>query len=279
MADTAFTKQYRQEYIAGFEQSQALLRGCCVTEFVRQGNEAIFLVADTNDAEPVTRGINGMIPARSDNLTQSTATLVEWHDKVRKTKFNAFASQGDARRIMQDGSIKVINRKIDQSVLTQLNTATNDTGTAVEASHSLIMKAITILGNNDVDLEEEDNMFAVISPAMRGFMMQVKEYINGEYIDVKLLNGPVRKVWRAMGINWITHSKVPGVATAAEKCFIFHRNAIGHAADMEGADIAGGYNEEDSYYWARTSVFMGSKLLQNSGVVVINHDGSRYVAS
>lgn len=279
MADTAFMKQYRQEYIAGFEQSQALLRGCCVTEFVRQGNEAIFLVADTNDAEPVTRGINGMIPARSDNLTQSTATLVEWHDKVRKTKFNAFASQGDARRIMQDGSIKVINRKIDQSVLTQLNTATNDTGTAVEASHSLIMKAITILGNNDVDLEEEDNMFGVISPAMRGFMMQVKEYTNGEYIDVKLLNGPVRKVWRAMGINWITHSKVPGVATAAEKCFIFHRNAIGHAADMEGADISAGYNEEDSYYWARTSVFMGSKLLQNSGVVVINHDGSRYVAS
>lgn len=279
MADSAFMKQYRQEYIAGFEQSQALLRGCCVTEMVRQGNEAIFLVADTNDAEPVTRGINGLIQARSDNLTQSTATLVEWHDKVRKTKFNAYASQGDARRIMQDGSIKVINRKIDQSILTQLNTATNDTGTAVEGSHALVMKAITILGNNDVDLEEEDNMFAVISPAFRAFMMQTKEYTSGEYIDVKLLNGPVRKMWRAMGINWITHSKIPGVATAAEKCFIFHRNAIGHAADMENADIAAGENEEDSYYWARTSVFMGSKLLQNSGVVVLNHDGSRYVAS
>lgn len=279
MGDSAFQKQYRQEYIAGFEQSQALLRGCCVTEHVRQGNEAVFLVADTNDAEPVTRGINGMIAARSDNLNQSTATLVEWHDKVRKTKFNAFASQGDARRIMQDGSIKVINRKIDQSILTQLNTATNDTGNAVEGSHSLIMKAVTILGNNDVDLEEEDNMFCVISPALRAFMLQIKEYTSGEYVEMKLLNGPIRKVWRAMGINWITHSKVPGVATSAEKCFMFHRNAIGHAADMEGADISAGYNEEDSYYWARTSVFMGSKLLQNSGVVVINHDGSRYVAS
>lgn len=279
MAETAFKTVYRDEYIAGFEQSQALLRATCVTEFVKDGNTATFLVADTNDAEPVTRGVNGMIPARADNLSQLSATLVEWHDKTRRTKFNIFASQGNGRKIMQDGSIKVINRKIDQDIITQLNTATNDTGTAVEGSVSLVMKSIAILGNNDVDLEEEDNMFGVISPAMRAFLWQTKEFTSGEYVDVKLLSGAIRKVWRALGINWITHSKVPGVATSAEKCFIYHRNAIGHAADMEGMDVAAGYNDEDSYYWSRASVFMGSKLLQNSGVVVINHDGSRYVAS
>lgn len=279
MAETAFQTQYRQEYIAGFEQSQALLRGTVVTEHVRSGNTATFLVADTNDAEPVTRGVNGMIPARADNLSQLSATLVEWHDKPRRTKFNIFGSQGDGRKIMQDGTIKVMNRKIDQDILTQLATATNDTGTAVEGSLSLIMKAIAILGTNDVDLEEEDNIFCIMSPAMRSFMLQVREYTSGEYMDMKLLNGPIRKVWRAMGINWITHSKVSGVGTSAEKCFLYHRNAIGHAVDIEGMDIAAGYNEEDSYYWARTSLFMGSKLLQNSGVVVINHDGSRYVAS
>jgi hypothetical protein len=40
-----------------------------------------------------------------------------------------------------------------------------------------------------------------------------------------------------------------------------------------------GYDEEQDYSWARASVFMASKLLQNSGVVVINHDGSAFVAA
>lgn len=279
MAETAFKTVYRDEYIAGFEQSQSLLRATTVTEFVKEGNTATFLVADTNDAEPVTRGVNGMIPARADNLSQLSATLVEWHDKPRRTKFNIFASQGNGRKIMQDGSIKVINRKIDQDILTQLNTATNDTGTAVEGSLALIAKAVAILGINDVDVEEEDNMFCVMSPAMHAFMMQTKEFASADYVDIKPMNGPIRKMRRWYGINFITHSKVPGVGTAAEKCFIYHRNAIGHAADVDGMDIDADYNREESYYWARTSVFMGSKLLQNSGVVVLNHDGSRYVAS
>ena len=40
-----------------------------------------------------------------------------------------------------------------------------------------------------------------------------------------------------------------------------------------------GYHEEQDYSWARTTGFFGSKLLQNSGVVVMKHDGSAYVAS
>ena len=73
MSDTAFQKQYRQEFIAGFEFGQSMLRSTVVTESVVKGNEATFLVADTGGAEAVTRGVNGMIPARADNLTQKPA--------------------------------------------------------------------------------------------------------------------------------------------------------------------------------------------------------------
>jgi len=37
-----------------------------------------------------------------------------------------------------------------------------------------------------------------------------------------------------------------------------------------------GYNEEQDYSWARASMFMGAKLLQNTGDVVITSDGSAY---
>jgi hypothetical protein len=113
MADSAFITQYRDEAIAVYEREQSLLSQCTVNEFVRNGNTATFLVAGSGSATAVTRGINGRIPARPDSLTQTSATLQEWHDKVIKTNFNIFASQGDQRRIMQMTSMAVINRKMD----------------------------------------------------------------------------------------------------------------------------------------------------------------------
>jgi hypothetical protein len=279
MADTAFMKQYRDEFVAGFEFGQSMLRATTTTEMVRQGNEAIFLVADTGGAEAVTRGVNGLIPARADNLTQLTCTLSEWHDKPRRTRFNIFGSQSDGRRIMQQGTVKVMNRKIDDTILTELNTATNDTGTATTASLALVAKAKAILGVNDVPVEEEDNMFGVLSPAAEAYLLQDESFTSADYVEMKPLAGPARKMRRWAGINWMVHSRVPGVATSAEKLFVYHRSAIGHAADTQNVSAVPGYNEEEDYYWARTSLFMGAKLLQNSGVVVINHDGSALVAS
>ena len=244
-----------------------------------KGSSAVFLVADTGGATPVSRGANGLIPARSDDLNQFTATLKEWHDKPRRTGFNIFASQGDGRKIMQNGTIKVMNRQIDQDILGELANGTLNTGSAASASLSMVAHAITILGNNAVDIEEEDNMFGVITPAFYGYLMQIPEFANSLYVDVKPLTGPARKMRRWYGVNWITHPKLSGVGTNAEKCFLYHRNSIGHAVNSGEMKVAAGYNDEDDYYWARSSIFMGSKLLQNSGVVVMNHDGSAISAT
>ena len=279
MAETAFQRQYRQEQIAAFEFGQSMLRATCTTEMMRKGNEAYFLVAGSGDASAVTRGVNGLIPSRADSLTQNACTLQEWHDKVRKTQFNIFGSQSDQRKIMQDTSVKVMNRKVDDDILDQLNTATNDTGSAATASINMVTHAQAILGNADVDIEQEDNMFGVISPAFRAYLLRDNSFASADYVEVKPLVGPAKKMLRWAGVNWIVHSRVPGVGTNAEKCFLYHRDSIGHACDTDNLSANTGHNEEEDYYWARTSCFMGSKLLQNSGVVVMNHDGSALVAS
>ena len=61
---------YRQEYIKGFEKRQSLARNSVVTEADVNGNEAVFLVADSGGSTAVTRGVNGDIPTRPDNLNQ-----------------------------------------------------------------------------------------------------------------------------------------------------------------------------------------------------------------
>lgn len=279
MAQTAYQTQYRQEFIAGFEHRQSLLRSCCVTEAVIKGNVATFLVADSGGANAVTRGVNGLIPARSDNLTQSSASLVEWHDLVQKTGFNVFASQGDQRRIMQETSMAVINRKIDFDIIAQLDTATNDTGAYAVATLGMVAKSKAILGINYVPTNEVENMFAVVTPAFMAYLMQVDEFSSADYVDAKPFTGRPGTILRWYGVNWIESPLLSGTGTAQEKCYMFHRNAIGHAVDTKGLQSPVGYNEEQDYSFARVSGYFGSKLLQNSGVVQMKHDGSAYVAS
>ena len=281
MSATAPQIQYRQEYIAGFEQRATLLRDTVTTEAVIKGNQATFLVADSGGATTVTRGTNGLIPARADNNTQVTATLLEEHDLVRKTGFNIFQSQGDQRRIMQETSMGTVNRKIDQTIITELNTGTVDTGAAVKGSVGLFQKARVILGIASVPWD--GNVTLLATPALLAYLEQAPEFSKAEYVNVKPFAGQAPD-WRdaPMAYRWrncliVEHPNLPGVGTAAEKCFLYHKSAIGHAADTKGVQSPIGYDEEQDYSWARTTIYMGAKLLQNSGVVVINHDGSEYI--
>jgi hypothetical protein len=278
MAVDAAQVQYRDEFIAAFEQRQSLLRESVTTEAVIKGNQAVFLVAGSGTDTAVTRGANGLIPSRGDTETQNTATLVEWHDLRRKTKFNIMASQGNQRQIMQMNSMAVMNRKTDSLILTELATGTITTGAAQTASLNLVAKAKTKLGNAGVPWDS--NIWAVISPAFEGYLMQIKEFASREYIGSTPTDG-ADAAWRDKprayhwyGVNWIVHPNVAGVGTASESCFMYHKSAIGHAIDTEGMETPIGYNEEQAYSWARCSANMGPKLLQNTGVVEMVHDGS-----
>ena len=194
-----------------------------------------------------------------------------------------FESQGDQRKIMQMTSMAVVNRKIDSDILTALGTGTVDTGASVTASLDLVMKAKTILGNAFVPWDS--NICAIISPAFEAYLMQVTEYSSADYVNIKSLNiadaafadKPKMKEWA--GVKWIVHPQVSGVGTATEVCFMFHKTAIGHGVDKNRLQTAIGFDEEQDYSYARASVYMGSALLQNSGVVLMNHDGSAYVGS
>ena len=180
--------------------------------------------------------------------------------------------------------MSVVNRKMDDIVIAQLDTATNDTGTATVASLDLVIKAQVILGNNFVDLSDEENLFSVVTPAFHGYLMQIPEYASADYVEVKPYTGPKRQFRRWAGFNWITHPRLTnsvgaGGTGASEQCYAYHRNAIGCAVDKSGIDSPVGYDVEQGYSFARVSVHMGAALLQNSGVVQMLHNGSAYVAS
>ena len=280
MAESAPTTQYRNELVAEFEEGMSWLRQTTVNEAVIKGNSAVFNVAGSGGAAATTRGINGLIAARADNNTQSTATLVEWNDLVRKTRFNIFQSQGDQRLLMQRTTRKVLNRRLDADVIAQLDTATTNLGAAASFALSIAAKAMVTLGENEVPVEEENKMFAVASPAVRGYIMQLPEATKIDYVEQKFLVGPARRMMRWAGFNWIFHPNLTGVGTSSEKCYFYHQDSVGSAFDRDvrpdgdGLNIAVGYDDEQDYSYARASSFTGSKLLQQSGIVQFLHDAS-----
>lgn len=257
----------------GFEKRQSLARRTVTTQTQMSGNTCVFLVADSGGATAVTRGLNGDIPTRPDNLNQYTAQLAEWHDVPERTGFNIFSSQGDARRIMQETSMAVINRKIDSDIHTELSNASVTWGAAAVATVTLISKAKTKLGN--AFATGDAPIFALITPAFYGYMMGFPQFTSVDYIQSKPFEGVGKdRAFSWYGVNWIVDAGLPGVGTASSTCFMYSQAAIGHAVNTDTMTTYVGYDEKNDKSWARHSIFMGAKLLQNAGVVKMLHDDS-----
>lgn len=282
MADTAFQTQYRDEFIAGFEQRVSLLRVTVTTEYEKtRGNQVVFLIADSGGVAAVTRGVNGLIPARADNLTQQTLTMQEWHDLARKSGFDIFASQGDQRRIMQETTMAVLNRKIDSQIVDELNTGTVSVGAnGTIPTVDTVQNAQVKLQNASVPWDSKITLLA--QPSLISYLEQAPEFSKATYVNVKPFSGADdNALWRdqPMAYRWknmlvVSHPELPGKATTAERSFMYHMNAIGHAADQTTLQSDVGYVGEHDYSYARATMYMGAKLLQDSGIVVVRGDGS-----
>ncbi len=271
MADFAYQKQYRQEFVMGFEKRESLARRTTTTEVEIKGNEAIFLVADSGGATAVTRGPNGDIPTRPDNNNQFTCTLQEWHDVPEKNNFNIFASQGNQSALMQRTSMSVVNRKIDADIYAALTLASVTWGAAAVATLALIGTAKTKLANAFAD--QDDVVFALITPAYYSYLMDFAQFTSVDYVQDKRFEGVRKdKAFNWYGVNWIVDPALPGVGTADATCYMYSRAAIGHAMDAERLATLVGYDGKNDKSWCRVSGYFGSKLLQNSGVVKMRHN-------
>lgn len=272
MTRTAFMTQFRKETIMGFEKEDSLLASLCTQEIVVSGNIATFLVADSGGATATTRGVNGEIPARTDNLNQFECVLTEEHDLVERTGFNLFASQGEGRRIMQMTSRSVINRRKDEIVYNALSAATNTWGAAAVATLPLILRAKARLNMASV-LNKRDRLSASITPAFHAKLMELEQFTSADYVKMEKFEGVGKdRAFAWLGVDWVVDEAAPGAGTAASSNYLFHKAAIGCGMDSEGMKIEADYEEKQDRSWARCSVYMGSKLLQNSGVINMLHN-------
>lgn len=279
----ALTTMYRDEYIAGFERGGSLLRNCVTTEYMKSGSAIVFLVSDSGSATATTRGSDGQIPARVNNNNQTTITLVEKNDLVRMNNFDIFTSQGPQREIMYKTSQQVLARTIDDQILTALDTGTLAVSASAQTDAlGMFHHASAALGNNNAGQKSDGEHTAVISYGFYVNLLKTKEFASREYVDgVKLVNGlpTPMKFERFLGVNILVHNGLSGVNTSAEKCFMFHRDAVGHAIDKDTLTPEFGYDAEQNYSWCRCTGFMQAAKLQNTGIIEMLHDATGYATA
>lgn len=278
MAVQAAVELFKQETVEAFRQKRSLLSQCARKESMMNGLQVTFLVSGSTGDTAVTRGQNGHIPYNSPTNTQVTATLTENHAPYSLTGFDVFASQGNQTQIMREEALAVINRTMDTAILAELANATQDFGSG-PLELNTVAGAVAILGNNFVPVDEMENMFGIMSPSAYAYLWQTAEFSSKDYVEVTLMNGATRRMINWGGVNWITSSLVTGLGTASEILYIFHRNALGYAIAMGEEKIFAGYDEKQGESWCRAELFHAPKILQNTGIIKITHDGSEYVAT
>lgn len=167
----------------------------------------------------------------------------------------------------------VINRKIDSDIHTELNTGTQTktmTQTTKVAFLADILQQKALLGLNSA-LDEEP--YALITPGWHANLMQLDQFTSHDYINLKPFeNVSKSRAFNWLGVNWIVDQGLPGAGTASAKCFMYAKKAIGHACNTAGTNVEIGFDRKNEKSWARTSIYLGSKVLQNTGIIVFTHD-------
>lgn len=270
MAADAFMVAYDVEMIQAYRRVKSFLKDRVTTRGIVQGNQFVFDVYGSAADTTVTRGATGDIPYAQTNQTQATLQMAQKHAAKEKNGFNIFSCQGDQRRAMQEDVVGIANRSIDAEIITELANATQVTSTTESMTVQFSMKAVVKLLQGDA---YDGMVTGVITPAAFGYLMQNDQVSSKDFVDTSMFpNAP--RVFRWAGAEWLVHSGLTGMGTSSETMYLFHRAGIGYGMDTAGMKNAADYEQKHDRSWARCSYYGGPKLLQNTGIVKILHDGS-----
>ncbi len=273
MAADAFQTTYDQEFVQTYRRTKALLKERVLTRGMVKGNAFVFDVYGSRTASAVTRGTTGDIPYAAPDQTQVTLTMEQWHAAIEKNGFNIFSSQGDQRRGMQEETSAIINRKIDDQIIDAIVAGTTRAANAAAETLSVQLAVKTIAGLMSADVPVGTGVTGLLTPAAWQYLVQNDQVSSKDYVDTSMFaDAPMMFKW--CGVDWLVHTGLPGIGTASESLYVFHKNAVGYGMDTAGIKSPVGVEEKHDRSWARASFYGNSKLLQAAGSIRILHDAT-----
>lgn len=273
MAYQITRQQYRDEWVVTFQRGETYLRYATTPEMMIQGNQANFPIQGASSGA-TSRGVNGLIPSENPTDTQVIVPLVERHRKETQTGFNIFTAHGNLREAMQNRGALALAREVDDEIINSgLNAATTEYngGSAITLTYGRVQDIMSDLLENNV--YAMDAVTFVWTPKSWARLLTFTEFVSSDFVDEDfLLGGATQRPRMWNGAMHMVHTGLPAVGTALAQNFAFGKAGIGYAMNTDGIDVAIGYDDEDDYSYARHSIFHGSRVLQESGIIKITTD-------
>lgn len=265
--------KYNDEFKVDFEREETLLKKSVRSDGLMQGGTIYWDVVDPSE-EAQERTRDGDIPETQLGLSQVSATPAKVYSKHRVDSFDAFKNNPNLRKMQYRKAVAACNRAVDQKIIDQLDTATNNiNGSSASAFSALatFLDWTSDLWANDVP--NDGRVWGVITPKAYAQMLRISEFKSADFVTVRPMeNGiPAMGYRNWLDVNWITHTGLSGVGTATADCYIYHEVAIGHqiAGDPE---VHPYYYEPQDRYEVWGAVSHAAKLCLQRGVIKAIHD-------
>lgn len=277
--DVAFTKQYEREVHEAYQRQGSKIRPLCRVKTITNAKDTTFQIVGRGTAS--TKARHGLVPLMNQTHTNVTCTLTDYYAGDYIDKLDELKTNIDERQVVANGGAWALGRKTDSLIITALDTANTNTvtmGTGSSAAfHQKILEAIEKL--NALDVPDDGQRFAVVSPRFWSWLMLVKEFVDSDYIGADGL--PYKSGFMMMknwcGIGWMQHS---GLTKSSNNrtCHLFHRSAIGHGVGSEvQVDIT--WVGERAAWFVNHMMSQGSVLIDAEGTCEMVLDESAALAA
>lgn len=271
--DKVFIKQFEAEVHLAFQQMGTKLRSTVRTKNDVRGSSTTFQKVGKGIAS--TKARHGLVPVMNLDHTPVECVLSDyyagdWVDELDELKTNV-----DERRVVASAGAYALGRKSDELIINELNTTTNSVAVGdAGLTKAKIFEALEFLNANDVP--DDGQRFGVVGVHQWNELLSLEEFSSADYVgdNYPLLKGTESRKW--MGINWILHNSLP-IENGERACFIYHKNAIGHASGCDvKSDIT--WHGERAAHFVSNCMSQGAKLIDNMGIVKILCDDDAVIA-
>lgn len=272
-APNVFRDRFTDELHFDFERDGSTLELTVNNKGTVQGDLVYFDIVDPGD-EMVEKGRDGLIPNSDLGLSQVSTQWTQRHKKYRIDNFDKWRANPNMVSAMQKRGVGASKRRIDQLIIDQLDTATNNMGAAtILSTLAETQEWIETLALNDVPIEEGNHdVFALVTLRAWGQLQRIPEFKSADYTDIKVMDRAYsRRMKHWLGVNWMTHNGLTGKGTASAKCYLYHRSALGFMLNGPPTPIFFD-NSEHAYGGVRFEVTGASKLLLQRGVIQFLHN-------
>ena len=263
----SFIKNFEADVHLAYQQVGSKLKNAVRSKDGVIGATTVFQKIGTGVA--ATKDRHGQVPVMNLNHAPVECSLQDyyagdWVDALDEIKMNI-----DERRVIATSGAYALGRKTDELIIAALASATsaNDVGdyTAV-LSKATILAAFTKLNTNNIP--DDGQRFAIVGPLQWNALLNIEEFASSDYVgdDTPFTKGTESRKW--LGINWIMHTGLPLTDSTKRDCFVFHRNAVGHAC---GKDVTTDITWHGDYaaHFVNNMMSQGACLIDGTGVVRI----------